>query len=604
MTALADVRTSVNARVGFAFSPDGSRGASLAVAGDEVVLETWTVGERGVVPDAAAQVDVDPAAVLQPLDDGSVLLACKQPARPGLQVALLRVRPEAVARFVLADMDVLAGYFVPSTRQGEVGVLVTVDDAQWSTIWRLPDHAEVPEPVLRLPGVVSGGTWLDPDTRLLALNLAEGGGPVKGIAVDVRSGAWRRIWSVAPGSSDRILLCAPAAGLLVVSSTVSGHDRIGVARGGTNTVDFPTALYRPGHPRRALAVDEQGTKILVHEAAGAVSRLWVHHVADGTMTAVVTPAGVLTPPASWSDTRVTVPFSRPDLPARLVSLSLHDAAAGTRVEAPSPGPWADAELTWVDGATGPMEAIVYGGSDWLTKERLVVGLHGGPLSASRFEFDPRWQSLVQADIAVVAPNYRGSVGYGEEHMNAVLGDWGGPDLADVCALGRRLAEFRRGRGLSPPIVLGGSYGGFLALLAACTAPSAWSGCIALAPFLSGQALHDVAGDPVRKRITALGGLGGTSTPGRDVLDVCRFLAVPLLLAHGTADERVPVGQSRELAGHLRRLGLGSATDPRFEHVEIHTDHSGVVRDWPAQLASRIARFCDSAGAELRGATRP
>ena len=37
---------------------------------------------------------------------------------------------------------------------------------------------------------------------------------------------------------------------------------------------------------------------------------------------------------------------------------------------------------------------------------------------------------------MVAPNQRGSTGYGAAHRNAIGGAWGGPDLADVLRLGR------------------------------------------------------------------------------------------------------------------------------------------------------------------------
>ncbi len=91
-------------------------------------------------------------------------------------------------------------------------------------------------------------------------------------------------------------------------------------------------------------------------------------------------------------------------------------------------PPGDAELVEFDGPAGPIETIVYGGPDWRTHDRLVLALHGGPVSSWRLEFDPLFQGLVRAGCAVVAPNCRGSVGYGEDHLHPIRGDWGGRDL--------------------------------------------------------------------------------------------------------------------------------------------------------------------------------
>ena len=102
-----------------------------------------------------------------------------------------------------------------------------------------------------------------------------------------------------------------------------------------------------------------------------------------------------------------------------------------------------AELINLRGPAGPIEAIVYGGPDWRACERLVVALHGGPLSSWAFGYEPLFHRLSAAGVAVLAPNYRGSTGYGEEHLRAVIGDWGGPDLDDVLHLARSLDEDRQ-----------------------------------------------------------------------------------------------------------------------------------------------------------------
>ena len=138
-----------------------------------------------------------------------------------------------------------------------------------------------------------------------------------------------------------------------------------------------------------------------------------------------------------------------------------------------------------DGPHGPIEAVVYG--DSAHAARVVLALHGGPEAAWQLTYEPLFQRLVAEGIAVVAPNQRGSTGYGAAHRDAIRGAWGGPDLADILHLGRVLIA-ERGPGTSRPILYGGSYGAYLSLLASAAAPDLWARTAVVAPFLSGRAV--------------------------------------------------------------------------------------------------------------------
>jgi dipeptidyl aminopeptidase/acylaminoacyl peptidase len=248
-------------------------------------------------------------------------------------------------------------------------------------------------------------------------------------------------------------------------------------------------------------------------------------------------------------------------------------------------------LIQLKGPAGAIEAIVYGGPDWRQCAHLVVALHGGPLSSWRFRFEPLFHCLSAAGIAVVAPNYRGSTGYGDEHLRAVIGNWGGPDLQDVLDLGRSLAKDRGSHQLPRPVVLGASYGAFLALLAACHEPQSWSSCIAIAPFLSGPRFHQSANVAVRRRIEQLGGLRQIEDAigPRDVLQACASMSVPLLVMHGARDETIPVEQSRTLRHRL--LELNRTEDVDFEYAEIDSDHAALVLGQRPECNQQIVRFC-------------
>jgi dipeptidyl aminopeptidase/acylaminoacyl peptidase len=137
-------------------------------------------------------------------------------------------------------------------------------------------------------------------------------------------------------------------------------------------------------------------------------------------------------------------------------------------------------------------------------------------------------------------------------------------------------------------VLGASYGGFLALLAAQADPELWAGCVALAPFLSAPRLHADAGLAVRRLIERLGGLTEVGAGGgrRDALAGAGTLG-RLLLIHGTRDDQIPVAHSRALRDRLRELGRTG-----LEYVELegegHDLSGGRQR---ALVHELVARFC-------------
>ena len=92
---------------------------------------------------------------------------------------------------------------------------------------------------------------------------------------------------------------------------------------------------------------------------------------------------------------------------------------------------------------------------------MFLEIHGGPHGWNPFEFAfHSYQVLAAAGYAVVLPNPRGSIGYGEEFALAVNGDWGGEDYHDLLACADDV--IRRGLGDKDRQFVGGySYGGYM-----------------------------------------------------------------------------------------------------------------------------------------------
>lgn len=582
-------RVHVPERFHLAFSGNGRWGACVRALGAGRALESWEFTGDGVPAATVTEIDADRETRALPLDDGRILLLQRDPGGGArYELIVLDVPGAGIARRRIGQLPAeLGARLLPGSGAGDLGVVVALDGPDRSTIWRVSESRI--DPVTQVPGLVTGGAWLD--DHVLACNQVRAGSRSSGIAVDTEDGRWRRIWSMSDTSTDRIVLADPRSGMFVVTTDAGGADRIGWGRAGERAVRFPEVLHRSGLPVTALALDQRGERLLVHEVAGATSRLHAYTPAEDRLEPLRVPAGTVTGPACWTGDAIRFRFSAPDRPPTIATVRSGPPYRWACVDGgPAAGRPARAELVELSGPAGPIEAIVYGGSGWRHCERLVLALHGGPLSAWRYDYDPLFQRLAAAGVAVAAPNYRGSTGYGDAHLRPVIGRWGGPDLEDVCHLGRDLARARRDGSLPAPIVLGASYGAFLALLAAGTEPELWSACVALAPFLSGPGLCGSAGPEVAQRVFRLGGLEPVDADGpRDVLRVSASIAAPLLLVHGTDDHTIPVEQSRTLRRRL--LDLGRTEDVDLEYCEVDGDHEGVVLGRDEIVSGRITRFC-------------
>ena len=90
----------------------------------------------------------------------------------------------------------------------------------------------------------------------------------------------------------------------------------------------------------------------------------------------------------------------------------------------------------------------------------LMRLHGGPVAQRQFEFEFDFQVLATQGYLVVAPNFRGSTGRGEDFQSAIFADWGHLDLEDSLAAVDYLVDKK----LADPDrlgVFGWSYGGIL-----------------------------------------------------------------------------------------------------------------------------------------------
>lgn len=206
---------------------------------------------------------------------------------------------------------------------------------------------------------------------------------------------------------------------------------------------------------RAFEADSGADVELPELPAGVVPACSISH--DGNVVAVLH-SGPQSPPnvlvldrtvGTWEKVTTNVPSSAAigDLVAsELVSTTSHD---GMRLPA----------FVYRPEGDGPFP--------------VVFSIHGGPQAQEVADYRPFYQALVARGFAVVAPNIRGSKGYGVTCMRMIEANWGADDLRDVATLRAFIAgqdwadESRMG-------VYGGSYGGFMVLSCMSRQPELWN----------------------------------------------------------------------------------------------------------------------------------
>ncbi|MBT9258217.1 MAG: alpha/beta fold hydrolase [Clostridiales bacterium] len=185
----------------------------------------------------------------------------------------------------------------------------------------------------------------------------------------------------------------------------------------------------------------------------------------------------------------------------------------------------------------------------------VVYLHGGPTSQFRDQWDPLVTYLLYHGYAVLGLDYRGSAGYGRPFEEANDGDWGGGDVDDVVAAAHWLMnrpEIRHRQ----VAVMGGSYGGYLTLLALMKYPGIFRCGVALYGVTNRVSYWDETDWVGQRGLASEMGLPSERRElfmDRSPVIHLRNLRDPLLILHGEADPRVPVSQSEELVALIREL---------------------------------------------------
>jgi dipeptidyl aminopeptidase/acylaminoacyl peptidase len=109
---------------------------------------------------------------------------------------------------------------------------------------------------------------------------------------------------------------------------------------------------------------------------------------------------------------------------------------------------------------------------------LLCIIHSGPTRQKWIDFHPKTQYFTSRGFAVLEVNYRGSTGYGRAYRDALKGQWGVTDVADIISGARNIT--RQGLASKEKMALyGSSAGGYTVLQVLVHFPGVFQAAVSL-----------------------------------------------------------------------------------------------------------------------------
>ena len=211
-----------------------------------------------------------------------------------------------------------------------------------------------------------------------------------------------------------------------------------------------------------------------------------------------------------------------------------------------------------------------------TPPPLLVMPHGGPQARDYYEYNLMAQFFASRGYQVFQPNFRGSRGFGLAFEEAGYKKWGDVMIDDITDGVQHL--IKSGKTQKNRIcIMGTSYGGYAALTGAYRTPDLYQCSISIngvSDLLDTikfdidkfndhktiiQQIKDTIGDPKKDR---------EMIKAQSPIHQINKIKIPVLIIHGSADEVVPVRQSRAFHAAMEKAGKTSA------YIELlETDHN-------------------------------
>jgi dipeptidyl aminopeptidase/acylaminoacyl peptidase len=243
---------------------------------------------------------------------------------------------------------------------------------------------------------------------------------------------------------------------------------------------------------------------------------------------------------------------------------------------------------------------------------MVLAVHGGPWARDGWGLIPEHQWLANRGYAVLSVNFRGSTGFGKRFINAANGEWAGKmhdDLIDAVnwAVQERIADKDR------IAIMGGSYGGYAALVGLTFTPDVFAcGVSLVGPSSIITLLNTIPPywEPEIAMFTTRVGdhrteEGRRFLESRSPLTFVEGIRRPLLIGQGANDPRVKQSESDQIVDAMQRKGipvtyaLYSDEGHGFARPENRMSWSAVVE---AFLSRHLGGRFEPVGNDFAGST--
>ncbi|HUG13774.1 MAG TPA: S9 family peptidase [Thermomicrobiales bacterium] len=222
---------------------------------------------------------------------------------------------------------------------------------------------------------------------------------------------------------------------------------------------------------------------------------------------------------------------------------------------------------------------------------VVLSIHGGPEAQERphYAYNGLYQYWLSRGIGVLAPNVRGSTGYGKAYQKLIHRDWGGAELKDFECAVKHLHTLdwvdpeRIG-------VFGGSFGGFATLSCVGRLPDYWAAAVDLVGPSNLVTLAKSAPPTWRRMVVNL--IGDPETEAdflleRSPITYADQIKAPLFIIQGANDPRVVKHESDQIVEKLRVRGV----DVRYDVYEDE-GHGFTKRENELRALKDVAEFME------------
>lgn len=398
---------------------------------------------------------------------------------------------------------------------------------------------------------LNAASAISPDGGKVALTVVTPDGIRRAAILDVAS---RKVTLLKPDvweqSTDSF---SPDGKTLIFSSNIDGRSRLfayDLVKSTSSELPLPAGWNQPTGPS---AFSPDGSKLLLaHQSSNTPFDFWILDL----------------------KTRQAAPITRLGLasidPARLPTAQIvhYKSGDGTVVSA----------LVWMPfnlNRDGTAAAVVYP--------------HGGPTGQTVDTFNRTAIALASRGYVVIAPNPRGSTGYGKAFQDANHDDLGGGDLDDEVAG----VKFLIASGYVDPRhvgITGGSYGGYMTLMAVAKTPDLWAAAVEQYGIIDWASMYRTEAPTLQQYQRGLIGDPDTNAEVYKKTSPMTYMdqeKAPLLVLQGDNDIRVPRGQAEQVVAKLKANGRTVEA-----HFYANEGHGFVKRENQIDALERTIEWFD------------